>query len=171
MNVEGPQERVPAIPAATLGLLALLCVATLGQGGAEPTSQLVWHAGVLALVLVELLRGPATAPISRPAWLPLVFLGLYLLVAWVGAFFAPYGFAAWLFLLDLGSFAVVVWLAARRGPAFLTRLTLPLLVAAALPSASPPAVVESSKETSTPGIGVFAVSVTRKLTVVFSLRC
>jgi len=134
MSHEDQQNRVLGFPVSTLGLTALLCLATLGQGGAEPTSQLVWHAGVLALVLVELLRGPDTAPRSRPAWLPLVFLGLYALVAWVGAFLAPYGFAAWLFLLDLGSFAVVVWLAARRGPALLSRLTLPLLAAASIQS-------------------------------------
>ena len=127
-------DRVPGIPASSLGIAVLLCLATLGQGGAEPTSQLVWHAGVLGLVLIELLRGPATAPTSRPAWLPLVFLGLYVLVAWVGAFLAPYGFAAWLFMLDLGSFAVVVWLAARRGPALPGRLTLPLLAAASMQS-------------------------------------
>ena len=134
MSRGGPSERDPRFPASTVGLAALLVLATLGQGGADPTSQLAWHAAVLALVLVELMRGPSNAPRSRPAWLPLVFLGLYLLVAWVGAFFAPYGFAAWLFLLDLGSFAVVVWLAARRGPSFLDRLALPLLAAASLQS-------------------------------------
>jgi len=132
MTQPGRGERERRFPTSTVGIATLLVLATFGQGGAEPTSQLLWHAAVLALVLVELRRGPSNAPISRPAWLPLVFLGLYLLVAWVGAFFAPYGFAAWLFLLDLGSFAVVVWLAARRGPTFLDRLALPLLVIASM---------------------------------------
>ena len=50
-------------------------------------------------------------------------------------------------------------------------ISLLLLVAVALPSARPPSVVESSKETSTPGMGLSALSVTRKLTVVFSSRC
>jgi O-antigen ligase len=118
----------------TIGLVVVLLVATLGQGGAEPTSELVWHALVLLLVLIELLRGPNSAPPTRPAWLPMVLLGLYVLVAWVGAFLAPYGYAAWLFLLDVGAFGVVLWLSARRGRSFPERIVLPLLAAGAAQS-------------------------------------
>jgi len=121
-------------PYSAAGLVALLVLATLGQGGASPTSQLVWHSGVLALVILELVRGPRTGPSWRPIWLPSVFLGLFFLLAWIGAFLAPYGYAAWLFLLDLGSFMAVAWMAARHGPGLLGRLVLPLLVVASMQS-------------------------------------
>jgi tetratricopeptide (TPR) repeat protein len=114
--------------------VALLILASLGQGGANPTSQLVWHAGVLALVMLELVRGLRTGPSWRPLWLPSVFLGLFFLLAWIGAFLAPYGYAAWLFVLDLGSFMAVAWMAARHGPVLLERLVLPLLVVASMQS-------------------------------------
>jgi len=116
------------------GLAALLVVATLGEGGAEPTSLLVWHALLVALVIVELLLAGSAEPTWSPATGPLAGFFVFFGVALVGAVRAPYGYAAWLYLIELAAFAAIVWLASRRGPDLLSIVATPLMLAASVQS-------------------------------------
>lgn len=118
-----------ALPA--LGLLLVLLVSTLGEGGAQPASLALWHGLVVLLLLGALLsaaRRPGGPLGIAPA--PLLGFALFLAVVLVEAAFAPYAFAAWLVLLELGAFLAVAWLAARCAGALSRLATVPLGLAA-----------------------------------------
>jgi O-antigen ligase len=115
------------------GLVTLLLLASLGEGGAEATALLLWHAALALMVVVDLCgsrgsraRGIAAAPAGA-------FL-LYAAVVILAACFAPYGYAAWLFVLEVGCVGAVAWLAARAGPDLLPGASTALLIGAACQS-------------------------------------
>jgi O-antigen ligase len=115
-----------------IAILAVLVLATLGEGGARPASLLVTHGLVVALLLGAAWTAPArTLPWSKaPVALFLVFLAL---VA-VNAALSPYAYAALLVLLEIGAFLGVALLAARCGPGFPALASFGLLAAAAAQS-------------------------------------
>jgi O-antigen ligase len=132
IEARGIAELSRAIPVA--GLAALLVVATLGEGGAEATSLLVWHTLLVAFVIVELVLAESEKPTWRLATGPLAGFFVFFGVALIGAARAPYGFAAWLYLLELAAFAAIVWLASRRGSDLLSIVATPLMLVAAVQS-------------------------------------
>ena len=121
-------ERAPAA-----GLVALLLLASLGEGGAAATSLLLWHAGLALLIAAALLGSRASRPRGVAAAPAGAFL-LYAAVALAAACVAPYGYAAWLFLLEIACVGAVGWLAARAGPDLLPGASIALLVGAACQS-------------------------------------
>ena len=90
-------------------VVAVVAVATLGEGGASAPSLLVSHLLLAAAVAVfaVVLPGAAHAPSRGPAW---AWLGFAALVG-VGAVVAPYAYAAWLVLIELLAFGTLCWLA------------------------------------------------------------
>ncbi len=105
------------------GLIALPCLATLGEGGAEAGSLLAWHGWLLLLVLWAILvpegrqgRAGSIAPA------PLKSGALFLALAALGAVFAPFFFAAWLTCLEIAAWLAVLLLAARSGEELLQNL-------------------------------------------------
>jgi O-antigen ligase/cytochrome c-type biogenesis protein CcmH/NrfG len=96
-------------------VVAVVAVATLGEGGAAASSLLVQHlllaAAVLAFAVV--FPGAAYAPSRGPsaAWLSFAVL------AAAGAMVAPYAYAAWLVLVEIVAFGALVWLASGDPPA------------------------------------------------------
>jgi tetratricopeptide (TPR) repeat protein len=106
-------------------VVAVLGVATLGEGGAAAQSLVVSHLllAVAVAACALLLREAEYAPARGPAVLWLAFAAL----AAVGACFAPYGYAAWRVLIELVAFASVFWLATGDPPAL--RKVLPPAVA------------------------------------------
>ena len=115
------------------GLVALLLLASLGEGGAAATALLVWHAG-LALLVATALLGARGARAHGIAAAPAGAFLLYAAVALAAACDAPYGYAAWLFLLEVGCVGAVAWLAAGAGPDLLPGASIALLVGAACQS-------------------------------------
>jgi O-antigen ligase/cytochrome c-type biogenesis protein CcmH/NrfG len=98
-------------------VVAVVAVATLGEGGATATSLLVQHL-VLAAACVTFaaaLPGAGYAPSRGPsaAWLAFAVL------AAAGAMVAPYAYAAWLVLVEIVAFGTLVWLASGDPPALL----------------------------------------------------
>jgi O-antigen ligase len=115
------------------GLIALPCLATLGEGGAEAGSLLAWHGWLLLLLLWALLapegQGDRVGAIA-PA--PLKAGALFLALTVLGAVFAPFFFAAWLTCLEIAVWFAVLLLAARSGEELLPNLRrLVVAVAAA----------------------------------------
>lgn len=106
------------------GLLVIVALSTLGNGGDHPTVMFLTHAAVAALLGFAVTRRPA----GRTAD-PATFGALlaYLSLAVVAAAAAPYGFVASTAALEIGVFAAVVWLAARIGPELVPRVAGPLL--------------------------------------------
>lgn len=113
-----------------LGLVVLLLLATLGEGGGHPISILTWH-GWLVLLIVARACGPRVAVGSwrHPG---LVAGGLFVVLLALGAARAPYGYAALLLLLELASCIAVAWIAASSAPRLLPILARSMLVGAAL---------------------------------------
>jgi tetratricopeptide (TPR) repeat protein len=103
-------------------VVAVVAVATLGEGGASASSLLAQHlllaAAVAACVLVCPAAGfvPSRGPTA--AWLT------FALLAAAGAVVAPYAYAAWLVLVEIAAFGAVVWLASGE-PAPLARVFPP----------------------------------------------
>ncbi len=115
--------------ALAVAVVALLLLATLGEGGATPPALLLTHGAVVALAL-WLLLGPARRGPGPPRAFPLpplvpfaVFLGFAL----IGAAAAPYAYAAVLVLIEIAVFAAVLLLAARSGAEVLRVACLPVL--------------------------------------------
>ncbi len=108
------------------GIVALLALATLDEGGSAPTGLLAWHAMLVLLLGLELVVGSTDAP-YRLAAPTRAALASYAMVVLMGALLAPYGFAAWLYTLEVIAALGLAWLAARVGPALLPRLAPPLL--------------------------------------------
>ena len=106
-------------------VVAVVAVATWGEGGATAASLLVQHvllaAGFVAAAVV--FPGGAYEPSRGPsaAWL------VFAVLAGVGAVVAPCAYAAWLVLVEIVAFGTMVWLASGDPPA-LARV-LPLAVA------------------------------------------
>jgi len=107
------------------GLLALLAIATVGEGGAQPTSMMAEHAILFALVVTTVVRGARSSGAAvvfrldrgvAYAWIA------FLIAAATGAVVAPYGFASWLVLVELAAFTGVLVLSARVGPGLLPPL-------------------------------------------------
>ena len=116
--------------AEAFGLVGLLLLATLGEGGGHPISILAWHAWLVVLLVARACRPRETAGRWRhPGLVP---FGLFLLLLGLGAVRAPYGYAALLLLLELGSCVAVAWIAASIGPRLLPILARSMLVGAAL---------------------------------------
>jgi tetratricopeptide (TPR) repeat protein len=134
LNAPVKQPRAPAAGAslAEWGVILLVLVSTLGEGGADPDALLLWHAWLAAMVVLALL---GSAPRRIPARGPTLGYLALVAVAIVGAARAPYAYAAGLFLVELAAFGAVVWLAARAGPTTLTRCRAPLAIVAAAQSA------------------------------------
>ncbi len=107
-------------------VVAVVAVATLGEGGAAASSLLVQHLLLAAACLVFAVAFPAAAyaPSRGPsaAWLSFAVL------AAAGAVVAPYAYAAWLVLVEIVGFGTLVWLAAGDPPALFP--VLPPAVAA-----------------------------------------
>jgi O-antigen ligase len=90
-------------------VIAVVAVATWGEGGASAPSLLAQHLVLAAVVAAAALAAPSPGVPSRgPAAAWMVFAAL----AAAGAAVAPYAYAAWLVLVDLLAFGAVVWLAA-----------------------------------------------------------
>ena len=115
------------------GLIGLLLLATLGEGGGSALGLLVWHGGLVAL-LVGVLLVPRTNGADGgtiPAEVALAF-ALFLLLFALGAMRAPYGYGAFLVSIELASCVAVALLAASAGRGLFTRLIRPLQIGAAL---------------------------------------
>jgi O-antigen ligase len=112
-----------------IALVAVLVLATLGEGGARPEALLLTHGLVVALLAVAVSIAPArTLPWTKAP--VALFLAFAALVA-VNAALSPYAYAAFLVLLEIGAFLGVGLLAARHGPDFPASASLGLLAAAA----------------------------------------
>lgn len=121
----------------TAGAVALLALATLGEGGGSPAGLLGWH-GLLMLLLIVAL--------SRPAWDPSdsdpgsqsipggVAVGwtLFLVLCVLGAARVPYAYGAILVLLELAAWTATVYLGCVAGPGLLRRIVTPLALVGAL---------------------------------------
>jgi len=110
--------------ARAVAVVAVLTVATLGEGGASASSLLVSHL-LLALAFAGFavfLSEPAYAPSRAPsrAWLGFAAL------AGAGALVAPYAYSAWLVLIEIAAFGTLSWLASGA-PKALDRLLPPAL--------------------------------------------
>jgi O-antigen ligase len=113
-----------------LGLIALLLLATLGEGGGHPISIVAWHGWLVVLVVVRACRPRETAGSwCHPGLVP---FGLFLLLLALGAARAPYSYAALLLVLELASCVAVAWIAAGIGPRLLPTLARSILAGAAL---------------------------------------
>jgi O-antigen ligase len=106
-------------------VVAVVAVATLGEGGAAASSLLIQHLLLAAacLTFAVLIPGADHAPPRGPAvaWLSFAVL------AAAGAVTAPYAYAAWLVLVEIVAFGTLVWLASGD-PSALFRV-LPAAVA------------------------------------------
>jgi len=105
-------------------VVAVVAVATFGDGGASASSLLVSHlllAGAFAVFAV-FFPDSAYAPSRGPTWAWLCFAAL----AAAGAFAAPYAYAAWLVLIELLAFGTLFWLAGGVPPA-LARILPPAI--------------------------------------------
>ena len=103
-------------------VVAIVAVATWGEGGATAASLLVQHVLLAAFVVAAVVfPGGAYAPSRGPsaAWL------VFAVLAGAGAAVAPCAYAAWLVLVEIVAFGTMVWLASGDPPA----------LARALPSA------------------------------------
>ena len=101
-------------------VVAVVAVATLGEGGASAWSLLAQHLLVAAAVSVFAWPAADFVPSRGPttAWLT------FALLAAAGAVAAPYAYAAWLVLVEIAVFGAVVWLASGT-PAALARVLPP----------------------------------------------
>jgi O-antigen ligase len=115
--------------AATAGTVALLALATLGEGGAAPGALVAWHGMLWLLLLGVLWRAPREAALPRGLG---AALALFCSVALVQGALAPYAFASWLFLVELGAFVATLVVAHRCGRSLLALCGPPLLAAGAL---------------------------------------
>jgi O-antigen ligase len=116
-----------AIPA-ELGLVAVLAIATLGEGGGSTLGLLGWHVA-LALVLVVAALAPDTTAPRRPGpAAPLLALAAFLLAVGTGVFRAPYFYAWLLAAIEIAAAVAIGALAARTGPE-LARRAAPALAA------------------------------------------
>ncbi len=109
-------------------VVAVIAVATLGEGGASAYSLLVSHlllAGAVAMFAI-FFPGSGYAPSRGPTWAWLCFAAL----AAAGAFAAPYAYAAWLVLIEILAFGTLFWLASGA-PKALDRLLPPAIAALA----------------------------------------
>jgi O-antigen ligase len=90
-------------------VVAVVAVATLGEGGASASSLLVQHLLLAAAcpTFAAVIPAPAHGPSRGPAAAWLAFAAL----AAVGAVTAPYAYAAWLVLVEIVAFGTLVWLA------------------------------------------------------------
>ena len=112
------------------GLVGLLLLATLGEGGGHPISILAWHGWLVVLIVARACRPRETAgPWCHPGLVP---FGLFLLLLALGAARAPYGYAALLLVLEVASCVALAWIAACSGPRLLPILARSILVGAAL---------------------------------------
>lgn len=108
-----------------LVVVAVVGVATFGEGGAAASSLLVSHLLLAAAfaAFVVLFPESAHAPSRGPSQAWLCFAAL----AAAGAVVAPYAYAAWLVLIEILAFGTMAWLASGDPPA-LARM-LPAAVA------------------------------------------
>ena len=116
-----------------LAIACILLLATLGEGGGEPRSMLVWHGalvavGVTAAALPRTWGAAGRELAAGPRLAAAAFLALFAL----GAARAPYGYAALLETLELVAVAGLVWLAAQAGGRGLAALLPPLQLGASL---------------------------------------
>ncbi len=105
-------------------VVAVVAVATLGDGGASAYSLLVSHlllAGAFAVFAI-FFPEVAYAPSRGPSWAWLGFAAL----AGVGALVAPYAYAAWLVLIEILAFGTLFWLASGA-PKALERILPPAM--------------------------------------------
>jgi O-antigen ligase len=114
------------------GLMALLLLATLGEGGASPQGVLAVHSALAALVLLALLVPRLSGERRAPAFPAGLAFAAFALLALAGACIAPYRYAAFLVLQEIAAFAGAAFLATRCGPGLAARAGGPLLVGAAL---------------------------------------
>lgn len=107
-------------------VVAVVAVASWGEGGAAAPSLLLQHVLLAAAVAVCLFALPAAdhSPSRAPAMAWLAFAAL----AAIGALVAPYAYAAWLVIVEILSFTSLAWLA-TADPAALSRI-LPHVLAA-----------------------------------------
>ncbi len=115
----------------SLGLVLVLLLSTLGEGGASPGALALWHGGLAALVVAALVAPRRGGSGRVPDGIVLPF-SVFLLCVLLGAARAPYSYAAWLVGLELACWVAVLGLAARFGAGILPRLTAALLAMAAL---------------------------------------
>jgi O-antigen ligase len=98
------------------GLVVVLLLSTLGEGGATPTATLIVHVVLGALVAIAVGSRP-----SAVSWAvargPSLAFAVFAALAAVGAVRGPYAFAAWLVLLEIAAFAAALWLTCRSAPA------------------------------------------------------
>lgn len=126
ISPEADRSRLRWLPA---GIVIVLWVSMLGEGGAGPTVLAVWH-GLLLLLLIATLLLDGRTPDRMASGVRNGLLA-FAAVVLIGAALAPNTYSAWLVLLEFGAFLGAAWLAARCGPVLLDRLVLPLLSAAA----------------------------------------
>ena len=108
-------------------LAVVLLVATLGEGGAEPTALLIWHGLLLAAVVVS--RFLPTDRRLDPGFA--LCLGLFGLAVAAGVSVAPFAYGAWVLAIEVAAFCGMAWMAARLGPDAIPRVA-PVLLAAAM---------------------------------------
>ena len=96
-------------------VVAVIAVATLGEGGASASSLLVSHLLLATAFAAFAIFFPdlAFAPSRGPSWAWLCFAAL----AGAGAVVAPYAYAAWLVLIEILAFGTLFWLACGDPPA------------------------------------------------------
>jgi O-antigen ligase len=131
-----PAGATSAGPTLASALVVLLCLSTVGEGGAKPTALLAWHVFLTLLILGMLWKpGGRREPFRVVAPGPLGGFAAFCGVALVAAALAPFGYAAWLVLLEIGAFGALAVLAARFGPELVRWAGLPLLAVAGVQTA------------------------------------
>jgi O-antigen ligase len=114
--------------ARAFSVVAVVAVATWGEGGAAALSLVVAHLLLAAAVAVfaVILPDAAYAPSKGPA---LAWLG-FAVLAGAGAVVAPYAYAAWLTLVEIVAFGALYWLASGN-PLVLSSILAPAFAALA----------------------------------------
>ena len=108
-------------------LLIILMVATLGEGGAQPSVLLVSHLLIAAAFLVSRsVRRHRTLDSGLSFGILLSGVAIA-----IGASLAPYAYGAWLTVLEWIAFFAMMHLAATVGPAAIERAAPALMIAAA----------------------------------------
>lgn len=116
-----------------VGLALVSIAATFGEGGGSPGGLVLWHGGVVALVVTVLARPRADPGSARsvPPGAACAFAA-FLLAVGAGALRAPYAYSAWLQGLELACWLAVAWIAVIVGPRLVTTLAPAALAAAGL---------------------------------------
>ena len=106
-------------------VVAVVSIATLGEGGASATSLLLQHLLLAAGVAIAALAFPPSG--HTPQRGPSIAWAVFVALAAAAAAAAPYAYAAWLVVVEIVAFSAMAWLAAGEPQA--TSRALPPAIA------------------------------------------